>query len=103
MASTTSAVLSLLSLRWLSIGDAHGLQEPSPHHSRIFFGVHRLAEGYAIHSLLHLNPEIVRQEVEITHFKMVLHIGLEHSDRFLIGVNDDQIIDVDANDQSSLL
>jgi hypothetical protein len=37
---------------------------------------------------------------EVTHLEVILHLGLELGDDNVVGAGDDQIIDIDAHNQS---
>jgi hypothetical protein len=52
--------------------------------------------------LLHLQPEVEPQLAQIGHQELVLHLELELLDLRAVATGDDQVINVDANDQSSI-
>jgi hypothetical protein len=65
-------------------------------------GVGALTHHGAITPLLHLHPEVESQLAQIGHLELVLHLELELLDLRVVAAGDDQVVDVDANDQSSI-
>src|SRR5438105_3680459 len=63
-------------------------------------GICCLAQRNALGILLYLNAKVEREQPEVTHLESVLHLELEPFNLPRVIAGNDEVIDVDADEQS---